>query len=90
MAYTTHKSPPRTDTSLPQPGANDPLGSTGRPTFDPTNPGKSAAAKPKETDGLAKFRQSQNQGDTSSKLESNKGLGRVGVGETTKDIPKSG
>jgi hypothetical protein len=85
----------------PLPNPADPSGSTGRPTFDPTNPGKYAGqdrygqsgfagGKPKETDGQVKYRQSQNQGDASSKQESNKGSGRADADETTKDVPKTG
>jgi hypothetical protein len=80
---------------------NDHSGSTGRPTFDPTNPGKDAGqgrygqtgiagGKPAETDGQAKYRKSQAQGDARSKQQSNEGSGRPEADESAKDIPKTG
>jgi hypothetical protein len=81
--------------------SNEHSGSTGRPAFDPTNPGKDAGqgrygqsgiagGKPAETDGQAKYRKSQNQGDARSKQDSNAGSGRPEADETAKDIPKTG
>ena len=88
-------------TPNPSPNPNDQSGSTGRPTFDPTNPGKYAGqdkygqsghggGKPAETDGQAKYRRSEQQGDPRSKQDSNKGTGHADADETTKDIPKTG
>lgn len=87
-------------TPNPSPNPNDQSGSTGRPVFDPTNPGKYAGqdkygqtghgGKPAETDGQAKYRKSEQQGDARSKQDSNKGSGRADADETAKDIPKTG
>lgn len=85
----------------PVPNPVDPSGSTGRPVFDPANPGKPTGqdkygqsglggSKPAETDGQAKYRKSEHQGDPRSKQDSNKGSGRADADETTKDIPKTG
>jgi hypothetical protein len=87
-----HPSPPS------HPGSTEQSGSTGRPKFDPTNPGKDSGqgkygqsgGKPAETDGQAKYRKSEKQGDAGSKQDSNAGSGRADADETTKDIPKTG
>jgi len=101
MAQKPHDPSHRDGATPPtHPGSNEQSGSTGRPKFDPTNPGKDTGqgrygqsgvgGKPAETDGQAKYRKSQHQGDARSKQDSNEGSGRADADETTKDIPKTG
>ena len=87
-------------TPNPEPTPTDQSGSTGRPVFDPTNPGKDSGQgrygqsglggnKPANLPGEEKYRKTEKDGDPRTKNESNRGSGRDDADETA-DIPKTG
>ena len=103
MAHSTRKTPPQSKPAVqpPQPSPDEQSGSagpaappgaanhrkdSGQGRYGQTGVGNDV----KETDGQSKYRRSEQDGDPSSKNESNEGSGRPDVDKTTKDIPKTG